>query len=134
MVGTKGIYRSTRNQQLQLLTTSSLFGFVRLSETAPEVTNRLFRFSMSSEVLSFMRFISLVHPAVLDVIFHVLPPFGAIPVSDVIQRIFPELNAARVIGLIREFVPQLKTIQDMKTIHKLFPKLNHIEIFERTGT
>jgi hypothetical protein len=86
----------------------------------PEVTNRLYRSSMSSEILSFMRFISLVHPATLDVIYHVFPPLGAIPIHAVIQRIFPDLNAAQVVRLIRGLVPQRKTIQDMKTTQNSF--------------
>jgi hypothetical protein len=72
-----------------------LFVFVRLSETAPEVTNWLWRSSISSEV----------HEANppgragrtdLDVIPHVRPTLGALPVTDVIQTLFPELKTVQV--------------------------------------
>jgi hypothetical protein len=50
IVGMKGARISMGNEQLQLLMASNLFVFVRLSETAPKVTNWLCRFSMSSDV------------------------------------------------------------------------------------
>jgi hypothetical protein len=118
VTGTKTRDRSTRNQQLQLLTTSNMPIFVSLNETTPEDTNLVCRPSMSSEASLIMRSIALVH---LDAIAHVR---SRGPSQNLMLHKSPDLfeNYLR------------KSIYDIEPMQNFFPELNRRDIVELMRT